>query len=183
MIASEAVSITDDPLFSYSPRPFDDEGTPSRATSVVKNGKLMSLLHNLKTAKKAGCASTSNASRESASSPISVAPSNFILEKGEKDLTELLSEMGDGLLITELSGLHAGVNFSTGHFSLLASGFKVEKGKIKSPVERITVAGLFDRLLKDITLVGDDLYLSMPGGAVFASPSVYIENGLTVSGT
>ncbi|MBQ7624012.1 MAG: TldD/PmbA family protein [Clostridia bacterium] len=182
-IASDAVSITDDPLFSYFPRPFDDEGTPSRTTSVIKNGVLLSLLHNMKTAKKAGRASTSNGTRETAASPISVAPSNFILEKGEKDLAGLLSEMGDGLLITELSGLHAGVNFSTGHFSLLASGFTVEKGKIKKPVERITVAGLFDKLLSDITLVGDDLYLSAPGGSVFAAPSVYIENGLAVSGT
>ena len=182
-VASSVVSIIDDPLFSYSPRPFDDEGTPSRTTGVIKNGVLLSLLHNLKTAKTAGCASTSNGTRETALSTISVAPSNFIMECGSHDLNALLSEMGDGLLITELSGLHAGVNFSTGHFSLLASGFEVLGGKIKKPVERITAAGLFDSLLKDITLVGSDLYLSMPGGPVFAAPSVYIENGLMISGT
>ena len=68
-------------------------------------------------------------------------------------------------------------------FAVRDVSFTVEKGKIKKPVERITVAGLFDKLLSDITLVGDDLYLSAPGGSVFAAPSVYIENGLAVSGT
>ncbi len=182
IIAAPCVTFTDDPLYPYMPRPFDDEGTPSSRTEVVKDGKLITLLHNLKTAKKAGCASTSNGTRATAQSPVSVSPSNFLMKCGEKSLDTLLSDMGNGLLITSLQGLHAGAESTTGHFSLLASGFEIKDGKPCAPVERITVAGNFNDLLKNITAVGSDLFLSFPSGSVFGAPSIYIESGLTVSG-
>ena len=37
---------------------FDDEGVATQKTYLIKNGKLDSLLHNLKTANKAGIKST-----------------------------------------------------------------------------------------------------------------------------
>ena len=115
-IAAESVTLIDDPLNPINPSPFDDEGTPSIAKAVIKDGRLMTLLHNLKTAKKAGVSSTSNGGRSSAGSPVGVKITNFYIAPKEGTLAQLIGELGDGLLITDFSGLHAGVNPVSGKF-------------------------------------------------------------------
>ena len=175
-IASEAVTIMDDPFHPYAPRAFDDEGVPSLTKAVVEKGVLKTLLHNLKTARKAGVSSTSNASRGSVGSPVGVAPSNFYIVPGEKTREQLLADMGDGLLITEVSGLHAGLNPVSGDFSLLARGMRVENGRCTVPVEQITVAGQFLQLLKHVRAVGSDLKFGFPGSVNIASPSLLVDD-------
>ena len=173
-IAAPCVSICDDPLDARAPRAFDDEGTPSVATTLVEKGVFTGFLHNLKTARKAGVASTSNADRPSAASPVGIAPSNFILAPGQESYDALLAKLGKGLVITNVQGLHAGLNPISGDFSLLSSGFLVEDGKIVRPVDRITVAGNFLTLLKDIESVGSDVRVSPSGGGIIALPSLLI---------
>ena len=179
-IAADCVNMVDDPLFAANPRPFDDEGVPSVRTEVVEKGVLKTLLHNLKTAAKAGCASTSNGGRGSAASPVGVAPSNFMIIPGEKAYDQLLEDLGDGLIIRDVSGLHAGLDPISGDFSLLAGGWLRKEGELQ-PVEQITVAGNFFTLLKEVEEVGSDLWLGIPQGSVVASPSLKIR-GLMVSG-
>lgn len=178
-IAADIVSIVDDPLYEKDPHAFDGEGTPSVKTSVVQQGVFQSFLHNLKTAKKDGVLSTSNAGRASAASPVSVSPCNFYILPGEKTQDELLEELGNGLLICEVSGLHAGLNAVTGDFSLLASGYVVKDGKRDRAVEQVTVAGNFLSLLMDIRAIGSDLYFGM---SPVGTPSLLVEN-LTIAGS
>ncbi len=170
IIASDCVTLMDDPLLpgGFASTPFDGEGSACRTKAVIENGVLKTLLHSRKTARKAGTVSTGNAQR-SVSSPVRVAPTNFFFRPGEKDLSGLLADMGDGLMITELGGLHAGANPVSGDFSLIAKGFRIVGGKQESPVEQITVAGNFYQLLKDIRAVGSDL--EFKGGNI-GSPSV-----------
>ena len=180
-IGSPKVTLVDDPFFEENPRSFDDEGTPSQKTTVVEKGKFLTMLHNLATAKKAGVESTSNGGRFSAGSPVGVSPSNFYLVPGEKSFEELVQELGVGLVSTEVSCLHAGVNSVSGEFSLLSRGLLVEKGRMVRPVAQITAAGTFLKLLQAVEEVGSDLFLGMPGGSLVASPSVLIR-GLMISG-
>ncbi len=169
-IAASCVTLMDDPLLpgGFASAPFDGEGSACRTKAVIEGGVLKTLLHSRKTARKAGTVSTGNA-RRSVSSPVTVAPTNFFFRPGEKDLDTLLADMGDGLLITELGGLHAGANAVSGDFSLIAKGFRIAGGKQAEPVEQITVAGNFYQLLKDIRAVGSDL--EFRGGSI-GSPSV-----------
>ena len=171
MIASEAVTLMDDPLLpgGLDSKPFDDEGVATRTKAVIEKGRLTTLLHNLKTARKAGVQSTGNAAKAGYAGAVNVSPTNFYLAPGEKTLDELMAAMGDGLVITEVSGLHAGANPISGDFSLIAQGYTVKNGKKDQPVEQITVAGNFYQLLKNIREVGCDL--CFPGSAV-GSPSV-----------
>ena len=80
------------------------------------------------------------------------------------------------LLITDLAGLHAGLNPSTGDFSLMASGYRLENGKKTTFVNGITVSGNFYELLKSIRLIGKDLdFGGFPHGFTrFGSPSIYV---------
>ena len=180
MIAAEIVTLMDDPLLKggMASCPFDDEGSACRTKTVICNGRLETLLHSRKTAKKQGVQTTGNARRGGYSGAVHVSPSNLYLKPGEKTLDELLADLGDGLLITDVSGLHAGANPISGDFSLLSKGFMVRGGKRAEPVERITIAGNFYELLKSIRAIGSDL--EFPGGSI-GSPSVDVGT-LSVSG-
>lgn len=170
-IASEAVTLLDDPLLpgGLGSRPFDDEGVACEKTAVIENGRLMTLLHNLKTARKAGVRTTGNAARSGYAGNVGISPTNFFFAPGEKSKEALIREMGSGLVITDVSGLHAGANAISGDFSLIAQGYTVKDGKKDQPVEQITVAGNFYQLLKNIRAIGSDL--AFPGSSV-GSPSV-----------
>ena len=180
-IASDLVTLWDDPFDPVAPRAFDGEGTPCVTKTVIEGGVLKTLLHNLKTAKKAGRESTGNASRKSAASSVGVSPTVFRLEAGSLSEAELLQELLSGLIITELEGLHAGVDTVSGDFSLKAAGFLVVDGVIVRPVSNITVAGNFITMMKDVTALGNDLKFGMPGGGFFGAPSMLV-SGLTVAG-
>lgn len=182
-IASSKVTIIDDPHMNsgvYS-TPFDAEGVATFKKNIVEEGKLNTLLYNLKTALKEGRKSTGNAFKASYSSPVMISPTNFYIQAGEKALEELLKEVKEGLIITELAGTHAGANAVTGDFSLAAKGFLIKDGKKAEPVEQITIAGNFFKLLQDIEEVGNDLDFYFPMGAYFGSPSVIVSS-LSVAG-
>ncbi|MBR2942865.1 MAG: TldD/PmbA family protein, partial [Clostridia bacterium] len=168
-IASDVVTLVDDPLMPWGlgSCPFDREGAAAKTKNVIENGVLTTLLHNRKTAKKAGGQTTGNAAGSGR-----VAPSNLYISAGEESLEALLAGMGDGLLITELSGLHAGANPISGDFSLLARGFDVVGGKCVRAVEQFTVAGNFYALLQEITAAADDLLFE---GSPIGSPSVRVK--------
>lgn len=182
-IASDCVTLADDPHMAgkASSTPFDGEGVPTSYKELISGGVLTTLMHNLKTAKKQGVKSTGNGSRPSYASPVGIAPTTLYIKPGEKDLNALAEEMGDGLVITQLEGLHAGANPISGDFSLGAKGYKVEGGKLGGAVKQITIAGNFYQLLKDVVEVGSDLRFGFPGSACFGSPSVRLTR-LSVAG-
>lgn len=183
-IASEIVTITDDPLSGHSVMPcsFDSEGVPSRKKHVVEHGRLQTLLHNRGTAWKAGTANTGNAGRAGYASNISVQPYTFYLEPGGKTGEELFAEAGQGIYVTGVTGLHAGANSVTGDFSIQSEGFLIENGRKARAVKNFTIAGNFFDLLKNITDLGDTLKLGMPRGRTrFGSPDVRVQE-LSVAG-
>ena len=179
-IAAPCVTLMDDALLpgGMATSAFDAEGSACSTKAIIEHGVLKTLLHNRKTARKQGVRSTGNAARGGVGGPVRVAPTNLYLVPGEKDLPALLETLDDGLLITDVSGLHAGANPVSGDFSLIAKGFLVVNGKKERPVEQITVAGNFYQLLKEICEVGSDLTFK---GRPIGSPSVLLE-GISVSG-
>jgi PmbA protein len=184
MVAAEKVTLVDNPLMEngLASTPFDGEGVATYEKAVIEKGSLVTLLHNLKTAEVAKAKTTGNASRPSYASAISVAPTNFYFKTGDNCLEELLEKLGEGLLITDLAGTHAGANPITGDFSLAAKGFSISSGKIVGPVEQITVAGNYYQLLKNVYEVGNDLKFILPSGSsYYGSPSLLISE-ISVAG-
>ncbi|MFA6782373.1 MAG: metallopeptidase TldD-related protein, partial [Sedimentibacter sp.] len=103
------------------------------------------------------------------------------VEKGERELNEMVADLDKGILITELQGLHSGLNSISGDFSLAALGYLIESGKISRPLEQITVSGNYFEMLKNIEETGSDLKFGLPGGAYIGSPSLKI-NKLSIAG-
>lgn len=174
-IGSSLVTIVDDPFMKKSAksRSFDDEGVATSYKELVSNGVLKTYLHNLVTAKKDGVKSTGNGFGGN------VGAVNLKLESGKSTLEEMISSLKKGVYITDVQGAHAGVNAVSGDFSLQASGYLVEDGKKIRPVALITVAGNFLNMLKDITMVGNDLKMSYYG---VTSPSIKVKS-MSVSGS
>lgn len=150
MVAAQSITIVDDPTLpgALGSRPFDAEGTPAQRTPLIEAGVLRSFLHNSDTARKLGQTNTGHAVR-SYSSTLGVGTSNLIVEAG----TGIPD--GDGILITDLMGLHAGANPITGDVSLQAMGMELKGGE-QSPVDDFAISFNLFELLKQIEAVGDD---------------------------
>ncbi len=182
-VASEKFTLVDDPFMEdgLASKSFDGEGVACKYKKVIDKGVLKTYFHNLKTAKKDKIETTGNASKGSYKSSIDIAPSNFYVEKGERSLEEIISGMDSGIMITELQGLHSGLNSISGDFSLAALGFEIKGGKIERPVEQITVAGNYFQMLKDIEEVGSDIKFGLPGESYIGSPSLMVKK-LAIAG-
>ena len=72
IIASSIVTLVDNPLLKegLASTPFDDEGVATYKKEIISKGKLETLLHNLKTANKAGIKTTGNGFKASYASQL-----------------------------------------------------------------------------------------------------------------
>lgn len=181
-IGADILTICDDAFCDKSivNTSFDSEGVPCSDKVIIENGVLKQFLHNTKSAKKDNVEPTGNGYRGSIKSSLSTSTTNFYVKPSEN--TDVVKNQKDAILITELSGLHAGVNTISGDFSLSFDGFLIENGEISTPIEQMTVAGNFYDMLFDISEIGSDLTFDFPDGlGAIGSPSVLIKN-LSVSG-
>ena len=79
------------------------------------------------------------------------------LKPGKKSQEELFKDVNDGVYITTVTGLHAGLNPQSGNFSLQSSGFLIKDGKLDKPLDVITVSGNLIDIFKDVIEVGSDV--------------------------
>ncbi len=168
-IASDIFTLVDDPTLpgGLASRPFDAEGTPARRTVLIEKGVLRTFAHNSETARKMGVENSGHASR-SYKGVLGIAPTNLFVEPGRG------VELDDGIVITDLMGLHAGANPISGEFSLQALGLRVEGGEMAYPVENFTVAGNFLELLTHITALGTELEWN-PMMGIVGTPMVEVD--------
>ncbi len=177
IISSQLLTIIDDPYIAgaFGSENFDGEGVPTYKKKIIEKGTLKTLLHNTKTASKAKISSTGNAGRSGIVPYIGITAHNCYIEKGTLALDDLLQDVGDGVYITDLMGMHAGANAASGDFSLLARGFVIAKGKLTSPIEQITVSGNFYSMIKSIKNMSDEVKFFLPAdNGVFGAPDVHV---------
>lgn len=158
-IASDIVNLVDSPFHEKAlfKVPFDGEGVACETRYWIKDGVFTSFAHNLKTAEIFKTKPTGNGFYNS------VAPANLVLEPGNLSLEEVFETIEHGVYITDLSGLHAGVETVSGDFSVQASGFEIKDGKIVRPVEMIVLSGNFFELLNNIELIANDFKFGLSG--------------------
>jgi PmbA protein len=182
-LASPALAIADDGTDpdGLASAPFDGEGIPRGRTPLLAEGRLLAYLHDSYTARRGGAKSTGNAARSSYRSPPSVSPSNLVIEPGERTLEELIADAGDGVYITEVAGLHSGVNPVTGRYSVGASGRTIKGGELADPVREFTIAGDLLETLAAVQAVGSEPRWVPFGGSVHSAPLLVGE--MTIGGS
>lgn len=178
-IASDIIEIIDNPHIpkGLASCKFDAEGVATFQKKIVEKGVLKTHLHNLSTAKKAGVKSTGNASRAGFKSDIGISPSNFYIKNGDVTFDELLTQMGEGIVITEMEGLHSGLDTISGNFSLSAKGFYHKEGVLK-PIYQIVITDNFYDMIKRVQNIANDLDMSITS---IGSPSLFIDR-ISVAG-
>jgi PmbA protein len=182
-VASPAFALHDDgrdPAGAAS-APFDGEGVPRRRTALIEGGALRSYLYDTYTANREGTASTGSAARSGYRSLPSVSASNLIVAAGDLSTEDLLAQAGDGVFVTDVAGLHSGVNPVTGVFSVGASGRVIRDGTLAEPVREFTIAGELVAMLRAVVAAGSQARWVPFGGSVQTPPLLVAE--LAVSGT
>ncbi len=171
-VASPELRLADDATDpgGLASSPFDGEGSPTRRNALIEDGLLSGYLYDARTARKDGRETTGSATRSSYRSPPSVGTSNLVIEPGDAPLEELVREVGEGLLVTDVAGLHSGVNPVSGTFSVGATGRLIEGGELGRPVREITIASDLVSMLKAVLKVGSEARWVPFGGSVKAAP-------------
>jgi PmbA protein len=155
-IASEVLTITDDPLIprGRSSSRCDSDGVPRRPLTIVEDGVLLTYLHNAYTANKAGEPNTGHSTGDG------IGPTNVNVRLGTRPAQELIAEIDDGLYLTA-GGPHA--DATTGDFSSTVDfGFKIEKGEVAYPIRNAALGGSFLELLQGLDAISSD-YREEPG--------------------
>jgi PmbA protein len=174
-VASDKVTIVDDPLIARAPgsRSYDGEGRVARKNKVVTKGQLDSFLLDTYSARKLRMDPT-HSGGGGGGVPHS-SSSNFIMKAGRSTPEGLLKGIKKGLYVTNMMGF--GFDALTGNFSRGAAGFEIINGELGDPVGEITISRNLDELLRDIDKVANDLELR----TATAAPSFRVVE-MTVSG-
>jgi PmbA protein len=181
-LASPALALHDDgrePGGSAS-APFDGEGVPRRRTALIEGGRLRAFLYDTYTANREGRSSTGSAARHGYRSQPSVSASNLVVAPGPLAFAELLAEAGEGVFVTDVAGLHSGVNPVTGVFSVGASGRAIRAGELAEPLREFTIASDLVAMLGAVQAAGAEARWVPFGGSVSTPPLLIGE--MAVSG-
>lgn len=176
-VASEAFALRDDGLApeGFAAAPIDAEGVPRRRTPLIEEERLVTYLYDTYTARRGEVESTGNAGRSSYRGPPSVSASNLIVSPGRLDFPELLREAGDAVFVTDVAGLHAGVNPVSGVFSVGASGRAIRDGALVEPLREFTIASDLVAMLRAIRAVGATPRWVPFGGSISVPPLLIAE--------
>jgi TldD protein len=167
----------------------DDEGTPTRRTTVIEDGRLVSYLYDMLRARKDGVESTGNGRRESFRHLPVPRMTNTFFAPGDATPEELIGEVERGLYAVSFGG--GQVEPATGDFVFgVSEGYLIEGGKVTAPVRGATLVGNGLEALAAVDGIAGDLEIasgycgkagqSVPAGV--GQPHVRIRE-LTVGGT
>jgi PmbA protein len=175
-VFNSAITITEDPHRDRGLRskPCDAEGLANHKRNLADQGVLTTWLMDLRAARQLALKPTGHASRGTGSPP-GASATNIILTPGELTPSALMSDVKQGLYVTDLVG--QGVNMITGDYSRGAMGYWIENGEIAYPVHEVTVAGNLKEMFAHLTPAND---LEIRYG--IDSPTLRID-GMSVAGT
>ena len=158
-VAAPGVTLVEDPTDAraYGASQYDAEGLATRRTGLIENGTLQAFLYNTYAARRAGTTSTGSAVRPGFKGTAGVGCRALHLLPGERSHDEILAEIGDGILVLEVHGLHSGVNPVSGDFSVGAEGIRIRNGQPAEPVRELTIASTLQRMLLGVIAVGNDI--------------------------
>lgn len=166
MVASPGVTLVDDPtdLRAYGASALDGEGLACRRNLLISSGVLERFVYDTVSARRAGARSTGSALRGGIGSSPTAGCRALVLLPGDFGVEELLAEVGEGLYVQSITGVHSGVSTVSGDFSVGAEGLMIRGGALAEPVREVTVASTFQKMLQAIVAIGSDLTW-LPGAA------------------
>lgn len=175
-IFAKGITIVDEPhrLRGLRSRPFDGEGLPVTGGKLIDQGVLTTYLIESASARQLGVKPTGHASRGVGGSP-GVTPGNLHIEAGDLTPEALMADIKDGVYVTETIG--SGFNGVTGDYSVGASGFRIENGKLAGPVAEFTIAGNMKDIFLDLQAADDLEFMRVTNVPTLRTNSMTVASG------
>jgi TldD protein len=132
---------------------YDDEGTPTGRTDLIKEGVLVGRLHSRQTAARMGEEPTGNARATSYRHEPIVRMTNTFIEGGKTAFEEMIADVDRGIYACDAFGGQTALE----NFSFTAAyGYMIRDGEIAELVRDIVLSGNLFVTLEHIDAVGDD---------------------------
>ena len=192
-VASEGVTIVDDGTLNLrrGSLTIDDEGTPTENTVLIENGILKNFMQDRLNARLMNTKSTGSGRRESYKHVVLPRMRNTMMLSGKYSQDEMIRSVDKGIFAVSFGG--GQVDITSGKFVFnCTEAYEINNGKIGSPIKGATLIGDGPSILKEVSMVGNDMKLDpgigtcgkagqgVPVGV--AQPSILI-NKMTVGGT
>ena len=166
-VASELVTLCDSGISEYYPGAggtleVDDEGVLAQKTTIIKDGKLVSYLHDRETAAHFGVAPTGNARAWEYDDAPLIRMRNTYIAPGESELDEMIANIDDGLM---LDGARNGQADANGEFMFgTAEAYPIKNGKLGKLMRGVNISGLAFDVLGTVDQVGKDFEWDLGAG-------------------
>ncbi|MEC9183018.1 MAG: metallopeptidase TldD-related protein, partial [Pseudomonadota bacterium] len=192
-VASPGVTVVDDGTI-YDRRgslSIDDEGTPTKSTTLIEDGILVGYMQDRMNARLMDMAATGNGRRQSyAHAPMPRMTNTYMLA-GDKDPGEILESVENGVYAVNFGG--GQVDITNGKFVFTCTeAYLIENGCKGAPVKGATLIGNGPDALTRVSMIGNDMELDPGVGTCgkdgqgvpvgVGQPTMRLD-GLTVGGT
>jgi len=161
MIASPIVNAVDDGTMAneWGSINIDDEGMPTQRTQLIKDGQLTNFLVDRIGAQQTGYARSGSGRRESYKFAPASRMRNTFIEPGDAKMDDMIASIDRGIYASHMGG--GSVQPGTGEFNFaVTEGYYIENGKIQYPVKAATLISTGPRVLKEISMIGQDFSLA-----------------------
>jgi protein pmbA homolog len=168
-IFSEKISLVEDPCgeSNITRYLFDEEGNKTYKKSIIENGILKLFISNNKESSKNNMISTSNAFDE-------IGVRNLMLLPGEKSEKEIIKNIKEGLIITDIAGAGGqAIDIVSGSISLLVNGFYIVNGKIDYYFEQAIMTSTIKEIFNNVLEISNTVQYS---NEIVRSPSLLIDD-------
>ncbi|WP_435096319.1 metalloprotease TldD [Candidatus Pelagibacter bacterium nBUS_27] len=192
-VASEGVTIVDDGTIDKrrGSLTIDDEGTPTERTVLIENGILKNFMQDRLNARLMNTRSTGSGRRENYKHIVLPRMRNTMMLSGTQTQDEMIKSVDRGIFAVSFGG--GQVDITSGKFVFnCTEAYEINNGKIGSPIKGATLIGDGPSILKEVSMVGNDMMMDpgigtcgkagqgVPVGV--AQPSILIDK-MTVGGT
>jgi PmbA protein len=174
-VMSDTLTLSQQPDTGPYSCPFDDEGSPTQPLLFIREGRLQQFYCDRTTGRLLGTDTTGSGFRPSMGSYPTPGLVNLLIQPGKGSLSDLIAQLGDGLVVDQLLGSGAGIS---GDFSVnLELGYRVQNGQITGRVKDTMIAGNVYTVLKQVVALGGDADWNGP----CYTPSLIVE-GISTTG-
>jgi len=192
-VASPGVTVIDDGTINdrRGSLSIDDEGTPTKNTTLIEDGILVGYMQDRMNARLMGMEATGNGRRQSYAHAPMPRMTNTIMLAGDKDPEEILASVDNGLYAVNFGG--GQVDITNGKFVFTCTeAYMIENGRKGAPVKGATLIGNGPDALTKVSMIGNDMMLDPGVGTCgkdgqgvpvgVGQPTMRLD-GLTVGGT
>jgi TldD protein len=153
---------------------YDDEGTPTQRTELMRDGILVGRLHSRETAARMGEQPTGNARSVGYRYAPLVRMTNTYIERGNASTADMIADTHLGVYACDGSGgetMMENFSFSAGY------GYMIRNGQLAEMVRDVVLSGNLFSTLRNIDAIGDDLVFATKGDCGKGPGSLPVSTG------